>query len=316
MSRVLTTDGLVRSVRTRGSIPSDTAAYTDEVIIDILNEEIDVGLLTKLMDVAEEHLVVYDELDIVPGQREFKVPYRAVGNKLRDVFLMDSAGNFTECTRISLEDQSEHSRYSTSSYNRLAQFFIMNDKIIFASTSLPNFSKVRMYYYMRPNKLVSDSEACQITSIDRVGGVVAVSNLPSTFSSLPQIDFIANKTPNKIISFDNVITGVSINTNPATFTLNPNLIPEELAVGDWIARAEETPIPNIPTEWQPVLAQRAVVFLMESMGDTEGLQNAQRKLAMMENNVQVITNDRAEGSPQKIRNRNGLLQSTFYRFRR
>jgi hypothetical protein len=173
-----------------------------------------------------------------------------------------------------------------------------------------------MYYYLRPNRLVLEKDACQITEINRTTGVISVSNLPSFFSSLPQIDFIAQKTPNKIISFDLPITQVNINANPRTFQLNPALIPDELAVGDWIARAEESPIANIPTEWQPVLAQRAAVFLMESMGDTEGLANSQRKLNQMEQSVKIITNDRAEGAPVKVRNRNGLLRSTFYRFRR
>jgi len=131
------------------------------------------------------------------------------------------------------------------------------------------------------------------------------------------VDFIANKTPNKIISYDSTITSISSNTNPRTITIPLANIPAELEVGDWICQAEETPIANIPTEWQPVLAQRTAVFFMESMGDTEGLNNAKAKLAQMEKSVIMLTDSRVEGAPQKIKNRNGLLNSkSFFRFRR
>lgn len=317
MSRVLTTDGLIRAVRTRGAIPSDTATYTDDVIIDVLNEEIDTGLLSSILSVSEEYLVNYADVPIVSGTTKYKIPYRAVGNKLRDVFLVDTAGNVYECTRISLEDISGYQGNQISDYSHLNQFYVENDGIIIRNTQLSNFAAVRFYYYLRPSRLVKESAACQITAIDTNTGVISVSNLPTTFSSLPQIDFVANKTPNKIISFDKAITAVSISTNPKTITLSPSLIPSDLAVGDWICKAEETPIPNIPTEWQPVLAQRAAVYLMESMGDTEGLNNAKAKLEKIERSVMELTDNRVEGAPQKILNRNGLLSGrSRYRFRR
>lgn len=317
MSRVLTTDGLIRAVRTRGAIPSDTATYTDDVIIDVLNEEIDTGLLSSILSVSEEYLVNYTDVPIVSGTIKYKIPYRAVGNKLRDVFLVDHAGNVYECTRISLEDISGYQGNQISDYSHLNQFYVENDGIVIRNTQLSNFAAVRFYYYLRPSKLVKESAACQITAIDTNTGVISVSNLPTTFSSLPQIDFVANKTPNKIISFDKAITNVSINSNPKTITLSPSLIPSDLAVGDWICKAEETPIPNIPTEWQPVLAQRAAVYLMESMGDTEGLNNAKAKLEKIERSVMELTDNRVEGAPQKILNRNGLLSGrSRYKFRR
>lgn len=317
MSRVLTTNGLIRSVRTRGSIPSDTATYTDEVIIDILNEEIDVGLLSSIMTNSEEYLVTYSDVDIVTDVTKYKIPYRAVGNKLRDVFLLDAGNNFFECTRVSLEDQSGFNGMNTNYRASLNQFFVEGDGVVFRNTGLSNFTKIRFYYYLRPNKLVLEESSCQITAINPTTGVISVSNLPTSFSTLPEIDFIANKTPNKIISFDIAITAVSLLTNPKTITLLAANIPSDLAVGDWVCKAEETPIPNIPTEWQPVLAQRTAVFLMESMGDTEGLGNAKTKLAQMEKSVIEMTDNRVEGAPQKIRNRNGVLNSrSSYRFRR
>lgn len=317
MSRVLTTDGLIRSVRTRGSIPSDTSTYTDEVVIDVLNEEIDVGLLTSILSNSEEYLVSYKDIPIVADTTRYKIPYRAIGNKLRDVFLLDNGSNFYECTRISLEENADYTQYNSASYTNLNQFYVENDSIVFVNNALSNFTHVRMYFYLRPNRLVLEEHACKITNINRTTGIISVNNVPADFSSLPLVDFIANKTPNKIISYDNTITSISSTTNPKTITIPLANIPDELEVGDWICQAEETPIANIPTEWQPVLAQRTAVFFMESMGDTEGLNNAKAKLAQMEKSVIMLTDSRVEGAPQKIKNRNGLLNSkSFFRFRR
>jgi len=307
MSRRMTSDDLVRAVRSRGMIPSDTSTYTDEAIINILNEEIDVGLLDSIMSVSEEYLVYSEDIAVIPGQKAYKIPYRAVGNKLRDVFIVDSSTSLYECTRISIEEIAQYSGNTSSFSGRLFGFYVQNDSIIFPNASIDSYTTIRMYFYLRPNKLVLEEQCCQITAIDTLTGIISVSTIDSEFSSLPNVDFICNKSPNKIISYDVPIMSISASTNPKTITLDPSNIPAGLAVGDWISQQEETPIPNVPTEWHPVLAQRAVVYIMEAIGDTEGLTNSLKKLAQMEKSVMKMTDNRVEGAPQKIKNRNGLL---------
>lgn len=305
MSRRMTSDELISTVRRKGMVPSDTSTYTDEAILEVLNEEIDVGLLQSIMSVNEEHLVNFEEQTLVPNKNSYRIPYRAVGNKLRDVALIDSSGNVCECTRISLEDLSD---FSGNMYNsNLYSFYVQNDSIVFPSSEFTGFNKVRMYFYLRPNKLVLEEDSCKITAINTLTGVISVNNLPDDFSSLPSIDFIVDRSPNKILSYDIPITSVSLNSNPKTITIDPNDIPDDLVVGDWICKAEESCIPNIPTEWHPVLAQRAVVYIMESLGDTEGLNNSRAKLAQVESSVMKMTDNRIEGAPQKIRPRHTLL---------
>ena len=87
MSRVLTGNKLVESVRNRAMIPDDTSVYTDQDILDIANEEMDVQLLDKLLSLHEEHLTTHID---VPnnGKGVYDIPVRAIGNKLRDVSLL------------------------------------------------------------------------------------------------------------------------------------------------------------------------------------------------------------------------------------
>jgi hypothetical protein len=308
MSKVMTTDDLIRRVRLRGMVPSDTSTYTDEVIVEVLNDEMDSDVLAQILKLNEEHMVDYVDVDIIPSVTEYKIPERAIANKLRDLALMDSNGNFYETTRISLEEISDNN-FDYESSNDLPKFYVQGDSVILFNAPLRNYTKLRMYFYMRPSKLVQNKESAKITSINFTTGVVSVDNLPNSYVALPKMDFIAYSSPNKIIDYDVPCISVNNSSNPRTITFNPNLIPKDLKVGDFVSVAQESPVPNIPTEWHPYLAQAAIVQILESLGDTQGLTNANNKLAKMFKDLSSITDNRVEGSPQKVRARHNHIRT-------
>jgi hypothetical protein len=108
MSRILTSSKLIQSVRKRAMIPTDTSVYKDEDILDILNEEIDAGLMSTLLVLHEEYLVNYIDLPFDPSTDRYVIPYRASGNKLREVSIVTSDGNHYELSRISLDQLSDY----------------------------------------------------------------------------------------------------------------------------------------------------------------------------------------------------------------
>jgi hypothetical protein len=125
-------------------------------------------------------------------------------------------------------------------------------------------------------------------------------------------DLVQNISPNKITNYD-------LECNSVDFTLKQVSIPmsafsEAPVVGQYLTVAEETVVPNIPTELHPILAQRVAVACLEAMGDEQNKQSAERKLAQMELNGMTLIDNRTEGSQQKIKNRHSSLkQSSFYR---
>ena len=304
MARNLIASKLINSVRNRAFIPDDTSTYTDSDVLDILNEEMDVGLLNTLLVLNEEHLVTNTEVPFVSGQDSYKIPYRAIGNKLRDVAYIGSSGVY-ELSQISLEELSDYRRGYTNRYQDV--FYIEGDEVKFVNVVL-QAEKIRMYFYLRPNVIVKEDECAKINSIDRNTGIILVSNFPTAHSSTTEFDFIQTRTPNKILGFD--ITPSATNKNQFSYTFDPEDIPDSLQAGDYICIAEESPFPNVPTELHPILAQRAAVFILEAMGDTENLQNARGKLAQMENSVQTMLESRVEGAPQKINPRHSTLVQT------
>ena len=306
MSRILKTTKLIRSVRSRAMIPDDTSTYTDQDILDILNEEIDAGLLSTLMTLNEEHLVSRHEITVESGVSRYKIPYRSVANKLRDVHYESSDG-LRELSRISLEEISDYRNSHNAYYADV--FYIEGDEVVLTNPII-DANKMVMHYYLRPNVLVLESLCGVITNIDRTTGIITLSNFPSNFANLPSIDFVQARTPNKILSFD--ITSTASNSNSLTITVDPNDIPKDLINGDFVCEAETSCVPNFPTELHPLLAQRAALFILEAMGDTEGINLAARKLAQMENSIQNILEDRVEGAPQKINARHSPLSQSIH----
>lgn len=308
MSRVLTSSKLIKSIKRRAMVPEDDRTFDDQDILDIVNEELDIGMLPRLLSLNEEHLVTFVDIPLASDKNRYRIPYRAIGNKLRDVALIDSSGSHYELSRISLEEMSDY-RSSYNSSQGSGIFYIEGDEIVLVDTTLNDYESLRCYIYLRPNSLVLEEEAAVIDSIDFNTGVINLKNFPSEFSSNPQMDFIGSRTPNKTYRFD--IQPTSVNSTTMSVTIALADLPSELIPGDYLCLRETSPVIQIPTEMHPVLAQRAAVHILESMSDTEALGNAQKRLEDMDMSTMSIVDDRVEGSPQKINPRHSTLNQSI-----
>jgi hypothetical protein len=310
MAKVMTSDDLIRSLKRRALIPTDQSTFSNEDFLEILNEEMDTGILPYLLEQHEEHLVTFTELsaDLTPPF-EYAVPYRAIGNKLRDIALIDGAGNPYELSRASLEEISDYSSFSTIDNNGV--FYMEGNKVVFMNLNGTASDKIRMYFYLRPSTMVLEKEAGKITAIAAGGTetVITLDNFPEKYANNPLFDIVGSRSPNKLKKFD--ISAASVNRNTKSVTILNELLPDDLEVGDYLCQAEESPVPQIPTELHPILAQRGAVYCLESLGDTEGLGNAMRKLQSMEKGVTNLIENRVEGAPQKIKPRHTNLRDAI-----
>lgn len=314
MARPIIASKLIRSVRNRALIPTDTSVFTDEDILDILNEEVTQGLLATIMSLNEEHMV--DHIDIPIDSSEdlsagIDIPERAVGNKLRDVAYIRE-GNVYELSRISLEEISDfRNDFDRYNYN-LDLFYIEGNKIKFVSNKV-SADFVRVYFYMMPNDIVDESECGEVFYVDdNEDGTttLVLISIPDDFSNLPIMDIVGAKVPNKIKKFD--IKPISVNRTQKTITFNTSDIDGIIEKGDFVCQQFTSPYLNMPTEMHSLLAQRAAIYILEALGDTEGLRNAMTRLQGMETSIQTILEDRVEGAPQKINPRHSPLSQTFW----
>jgi hypothetical protein len=131
---------------------------------------------------------------------------------------------------------------------------------------------------------------------------------PNKFLNNNLFDFVQNISPNKIISYDISVNSIDQTLNVIRFKKEDV---EHIPQGSYITIAEETIVPNIPTELHPILAQRVAVACLEAMGDEQNKQSAERKLANMEKDAGTFLDNRVEGAIQKIKSRHSPLVNTL-----
>lgn len=305
MPSYMTSDTLIASVKRRASIPENQNTFTEDDFLAFANEELKIGLVPSILRLREDYYLYTQETSLVENQQEYDIPARAIGNKLRDLFYKDTAGNIFEMTRVDIEHLSdwENTSFETS---RIYGYYIKNNQIVLISNIGSNVSGSLMFvYYLRPNELVSHDRVARVTAINTTTGEVDVTQVPDIFNTMETYDFIETKSPHRTLQIE--VTASSVNSNTNKITFDPSIL-NKLSVGDYICLAEETYLVQAPSDLHVVLAHRTSNRCLESLGDTEGLSNASKKLAEMEDRLTNLVDNRVEGSPKIIVNRNTNLR--------
>ena len=307
----MNSDELIRSVKIRAAVPISQITYSEEDILRFAQEEIEMKMLPNILAVKEEFYVIEEDVPLVSNKADYDIPYRAIGGKIRSVFYKQTSGYLLQLANIPIENLN---LYQTNNFPfQFAGIVLQNDQIkLVPSIGVNPVGSLIMRYYLRPNNLVLMSRGARVKTIDRTTGIVTVaigntttSAVPANITSGSQIDFIKAKPSHKTYDFD--ITPIAVNTGSGTITFNPSDIPEQLAVGDWICSAGETVIPQIPSELHSMLAQAVACRVLESLTDTQALQNATAKLQEMEQKLLSVIDTRVESPGRKVVNTNSML---------
>ena len=89
-----------------------------------------------------------------------------------------------------------------------------------------------------------------------------------------------------------------------------------IKIGDYICLQNECIIPQIPPELHNALAERAASRVLMAIGDVQGYQISQAKIAEMNKMQETLIGSRIESSIPKVFNRYSLLRLGKSRFRR
>lgn len=306
MSKALTTKKIIESAKRRAQIPTHQDTFSPDDFIALANEELHLGLMPSVLQLHEDYFLWETEVPVIPNKNSYTIPYRATGNKLRDVFYKDSNGNIIELTRIGQDDRADYNfPYGVSVFSA---YRVQSNKIVVEpAMNGPAAGSFVFVYYIRANDLVMDDEVGDIASIDRTNGIIVLKEMPKKFDMNTKYDFIQNRSPHVHKAIDCQAT--SINPSLRTVTFNPDDIPEELEIGDHLAFAQESKVPQVPTDLHVVLAHRLAARCLEAIGDSQGLNNANIKLQEFEGKLQNVVDNRVEDAPKKVKNRNGLIRS-------
>lgn len=308
---------LLKSIKLGCMVPVDQIALSDEDILFLASEELELDVVSSVLKAREEYYVYNKQYEKNDTGR-YAIPSRAAGSRLRSVFLKDNNNNLYRCSEISVDEVPlvQNNYYNQGFWDPM--FYIENDEVVFLNNTAQslNAQYVELRYYLEPNSLVLPERCLKITAIDTNTGTIQVEErqIPSNIEPDTLIDFVQYRPSNKIKSFDINVVSVSSNTpvnSQKYIVVDPSDLPSDLEVGDWIASAGETPVPQLVANLRPLLSQATICRILESQGDNNNIVVAQKKLKDMVSSMKTLVQDRTEGNPKKIVNRTGVMRASM-----
>lgn len=254
-------------VRARGSIPDEDGNFTTAEILKAATLELREGIAPLLVRCRTEHLVYPYEVAVSAGTASYRMPVRAMGGSLRDVFYLSDASS----TRPPLGEISADDPRAYSTQQGTPEFYFLRNYAVNLVPVPSSTGILRMPYYARPNKLVLPEECAVVTeafySATTGNNEVLAQEPPDTLRTDAMAIEIVRGTPGFETLF-NAETSVVEELSPGvwhyifTTTSNPNVSP-----GDYICLPGASPVPQAPVETHGLLAARTAMRLLKAAGD-------------------------------------------------
>lgn len=130
--------------------------------------------------------------------------------------------------------------------------------------------------------------------------------IPEHFEDGMFVDFLQTLGGHSTLKLDVELGVDSVSSDTIFFPVAD--IPSQFIIGDYICEQYECIIPQIPSDLHTILAERTCMRILESLGDTQGAQTQLAKIGDFEARQAVMIDNRTEGAPRKIVNRNSLLR--------
>lgn len=288
-----TTTDLIAAVKSIGSIPTSQNLFLAADFLRFGDFEIQTNLVPLLMSVREEYFVADYDYSITADQASYAIPSRAIGEKLRDVTVISD-------TTIRSLPRLEPSEITSTDVG-IDGFYLKASAVVLNPTPVVTQDTLRLSHFRRPSSLVATTACGQITSIDTVLNQVVIGSAPSTFGVGTLVDFVKETPGFKCHAIDTPIVTV------AGTTLTFASLPTGLAVGDWIALANQSPIPQLPLELHPILYKAIAIRCMRAQSKNVDADVAELKEMKMQ--AFAMLTPRVDGEPKKIRSPNSIMNA-------
>ena len=254
-----TSDALIAQAKRLALLPVSQATFTEDDILRMADDIILGDLLPAILSVREDFYTGYADFPVesatANATKYVTLPYRAIGNKVRLVQLVDASGYPVDVPRLDPEDLPDLQTLG---------FWVQGNRLYYVNQARGDCPTLRVRYFVRPGRLVPVSECAVIQTLDATNKLVTPYEVPSNFSSVGLFDFIRVNP-----GFDTLAIDQSGALSGATYSMTEDL-PVDLDAGDIMARRNETCMVQLPVEFHPVLAQLVAAKALEALGDFEG----------------------------------------------
>lgn len=244
-----TTSDIVDNIKLVGHVPVGNSTFTTANLIKLADRELQLPIMKQILSTRGGYYLTYEDFEIA-SDGLYVIPTDAIAGALANVELVQ------EPTIIPVNIIEESEQFSTESPTSTSYGCFLKGNYV-QILPIPNIGVARFWFYKRPSALIPTSQAAQVTAIN--GAILTVSSVPSVIINGRDVDVLGDQPPFNVLGERTItdITGVNITLDEAV---------TGVAVGDWIALHKQTPIPQIPVEYRPLLEQRVVSKIYELQG--------------------------------------------------
>jgi hypothetical protein len=304
------TESLVLAVKRKAQLPSSgNPLFSDQDIIDFANEEMSSGVVPQLLSVRENYFAVTETVSLVSGQSTLRIPQRAIGMQLIDVWFVATDGTTTPLAYVDYGRSPLLMAQQATTNQPKAYALLGNDLVLFPNIDASD-GFLKLTYSAAPGLLVPTVNCSQIISVSTATNTVEITTDPAVISvsSNTRIDLIRGTSGYNTVMINELVAATGAISITTTNALSPLL-----QVGDWVALTNQSPYPQIPAELHPILLQRVVVKLLEAMADPR-LETAQGKLQEIEAKAYTMIADRIKDKSMKLMNVNSPMRRQSWRW--
>ena len=328
---------LIRIVQDRISLPlDDDDRWSTTAVVNAFNDALDDKLTPDLVSEGSNYLVHRDVIPLkangiaIYPLNSIPINKRAVGRALREVKYLPAGKVKLEdelnCPAISLEEKDMFSPDSEFYGSSVPYVFLENDSLRLVGGDLDG--SIVMYYSLEPSTLENTSKKyASITSwtnntITAESGDVGVSDSAvwdAYYTSGTKFVDIYRKTTGAILKSNVRVTrsgtsytvvGLSddeINQikahQPGGFPVSDPYESELL-----LLPAGKSEFSTIPYEYDQLLALYVCERILQSLGDTEGLQVVMAKINETRNSISRVTGNRLQGERRRLTDRRSIAR--------
>lgn len=285
-----TTLDLLSAIKNTQMLPdASSGSMSPPVLLQFATEVLQLQIVSMILSAREKYYETYTDYAYSTAYASIPVPIRAVAGTISSAQFLYGF----DIVPLSVIDPSTVS--TTLTAQRPRAIYFQNNSIIPYPSPVSTFGTLRLRWFQRPNRLEQVSNCAQITAVNPLTGIVTCTP-PSAWSTSNVFDFIPqNASQATPYGLNSVVSAIS--STSMTFSSLPALA----AVGDWIALAEYTPIPEIPFEFQTLLSQMTAKRALLATNDQIGLANATAAIAETASSaIQMITPRDQSGSKKVI----------------
>lgn len=292
-----TTTELLAKVNMWSAAPDGQPAFTDANLLDLMTDELHANIVPFITSFREDFFVESIDYTIASETSGYAIPTRAVSTVLKDVKYVIDTDREINVPRVPVGDKEFYTN----------GFYIQGNKIMLLNPENRSGETLRMYYYSRPNTLVTVAECAKVTVVGSTS--LTVASIPATWSSGATLDLTQGASPLGLISKDNVTTWTGVSD------ITPTTMPDDIAVGDYLSLATESCIPQIPVEMIPMLTQAVVMRVNEILSDKDGLKVATTKYDSMVKSITGMLSPRVTEEAKTIVSKGSFLNMRTNNFR-